>query len=796
MEWVKKSLWGTLSLITVLLLLLAGCGGSPKKPPAISQLTRIEVTVDDIPVTDLVVRTNSEIQFEAKGYDQNNNPMEGLDFQWAIEPETVGIINKQTGWFQAGSEEGEGEIVCKAKGVTKKVSVQVSDEEPILKEIIIKLEVATVRPGDSREFQAIAIDQYGEPMSGIDFTWSVEPVELGRFESVSEDADIVKFIAGTEAGEGTIICQADEFEKRDQAKVKVAEEESRLSSIQITPTEVVVAPEAETEPFEVIAFDQFGKEMDGIAFTWSVEPAWLGKIEVKDNEVTFVAGEREGKGEIICQAHGVMQKVTVSVFHGRLYLQSAAEQLVSDTQTAWTSFTTAPRLVKIMDEQLVPGAMLVISAIKFGSIVPDCGDALYYCDPTPGSEYYDLEKIYEGYDYESPPKTGTWRYIEKIFGEDEAGEEYVFGYLKAIITRKIVNNGDQDEDQILFNLRLEYLNGEWIGTYSGELRYPTTNWDMWEYDEIDEFPHVINFDDSIKLSIRYEDSYNTKVDIKLDGYSSETTYVYLIYDEEWGFSYYQEENVNHAFGGALDGKLTFNGGNYSVNGELNLDFTNYKTDYFTGTINLPDAVITGDMEIYYTSNPNQKQPLLEGAVADLIPQKIELDGSFKDKKSALALTGDLTLEFERAESFVYYEPYSPTNWPGLKVDFNGKLFNENNEPLIGTLAFEEAAYKRFMIDIGYDLMTDGVLRTIGLNAWTVSDDEVALKIASDWGPAEINMRLNFTPSFIDIIDNEFVVGKLNGLTGKVLVQDVEVGDIGLTDVGVKVEYKDGSYEMF
>lgn len=152
LEWVKKSLWGTLSLITVLLLLLAGCGGSPKKPPAISQLTRIEVTVDDIPVTDLVVRTNSEIQFEAKGYDQNNNPMEGLDFQWAIEPETVGIINKQTGWFQAGSEEGEGEIVCKAKGVTKKVSVQVSDEEPILKEIIIKPEVATVRPGDSREF--------------------------------------------------------------------------------------------------------------------------------------------------------------------------------------------------------------------------------------------------------------------------------------------------------------------------------------------------------------------------------------------------------------------------------------------------------------------------------------------------------------------------------------------------------------------------------------------------------------------------------------------------------------------
>ena len=85
------------------------------------------------------------------------------------------------------------------------------------------------------------------------------------------------------------------------------------------------------------------------------------------------------------------------------------------------------------------------------------------------------------------------------------------------------------------------------------------------------------------------------------------------------------------------------------------------------------------------------------------------------------MTGDLTLEFKQAESFVYHEPYSEGNWPELKLSFDGKLFNENNDSLIGTLTFEETAYKRFMINIGYDLKTDGIPRTIGLNAWMVSD---------------------------------------------------------------------------
>lgn len=785
----KRTFWGILLLIALLVLPLSGCGPS-KAPPASPRLTRIEVTVDDLVVTsNLVVKPEGNIQFAARGYDQNGNMMKGLTFQWEVKPDSLGTIF-QDGLFVAGKEAVEGEVICEANGVTKRVSVTVSKEEPKLDKIIVSPEEAIVRPENSREFQATAFDQYGEPMSGFNFTWLVEPSGLGTIASVNEDASTAEFTAGEVTGEGKIICQVDGFEKRAEAKVKVSQEDSRLSSIHINPTQVVVAPKEETKPFEVKAFDQFGEEMDGITFAWSVEPAWLGTI----NEQTrvFTAGEKSGNGEIVCQAGGVTQKVTVSVFSGDLYLQAAAEQLVDDTQTAWANFIAAPRMTEIMNGQLIPAAMLVYSALDTGLSVPDCHDSLYYCEPTAGNNYYDLEVIYASFDYESPPKTGTWRYIEEVFREDEfTGEEYVDGYLKAVITRNIVN----DEDQILFNLRFEDLDGEWLGTYTGELRYPTANWDEWDYDEFDEYPREEEIEDTVKLSVRFELPGNIQGKANLNGYSSETAYIYRIYDEEWDYYYYEVDYVIHAFAGDADGNFTFNGRDYSFDGELNLDFSHGKTDYFTGRINLPDAVITGDMEIHYTSNPNQMQPLV-GSAVDLVPKRIELDGSFKDKKSALELTGDLTLEFKRAESFVYYEPYSPTNWPGLKISFDGKLFNEYNDSLVGTLTFEEMANKGFRIDIGYDLMADGVTRRIGLNARTVSDQKVKIEITSDWGPAAINMDLTFDPYFVDIEENEFMVGELKGLSGEVLVQEVKVGEISLTDLGVKVQYKDGSYETF
>ncbi|NLC52466.1 MAG: hypothetical protein GX770_00670, partial [Firmicutes bacterium] len=457
----------------------------------------------------------------------------------------------------------------------------------------------------------------------------------------------------------------------------------------------------------------------------------------------------------------------------------------------------APRLTKIIDEQLVPGTMLAFSAINTGLSVPGCGDALYYCEPTEGQGYMELDDIFDSCDYESGPKTGTWRYYDVIIDEDEFGEWYVVGQMKAIITRNIVN----DEDQILFNLRLEKLNGELLGTYTGEFRYPTADWDKLEkfMEGPDEFPdkieHEDTFDDYITLSVHFELPGNIKGDVNLNGFVSHTFYLY-IFEDEWTFMH-ESNNILHAINGVADGNFTFNGGNYSFDGELNLDFTNGETDYFNGTINLPDALIQGDMEIYYVSNPNQTQPLLEGAAIDLVPKRLELDGSFKDKKSDLEMTGDLTLEFKQAESFVYHEPYSEGNWPELKLSFDGKLFNENNDSLIGTLTFEETAYKRFMINIGYDLKTDGIPRTIGLNAWMVSDQQVALEITSDWGPAAMNMDLTFSPYFIDIQDGDLIVGELDTLSGKVLVQGVEVGKISLTtDLGVKVEYKDGSFETF
>ncbi|NLY91005.1 MAG: hypothetical protein GX081_05300, partial [Firmicutes bacterium] len=135
--------------------------------------------------------------------------------------------------------------------------------------------------------------------------------------------------------------------------------------------------------------------------------------------------------------------------------------------------------------------------------------------------------------------------------------------------------------------------------------------------------------------------------------------------------------------------------------------------------------------------------------------------------------------------------------PGIKLDFDGLLMNKDNDQLAGTLSFQETGYKQFIIAVSYDLTYDGVSRRIGLNAQTVDDKEVTVDINSDWGPATINMDLTFDPEFLITTEDELDIGNLKDVSGKVLVQGVEVGVVEKSDLGfVLIKYIDGSQEAF
>jgi len=277
-------------------------------------------------------------------------------------------------------------------------------------------------------------------------------------------------------------------------------------------------------------------------------------------------------------------------------------------------------------------------------------------------------------------------------------------------------------------------------------------------------------------------------------FAIETVYIGE-YDDEYGE--YEEIYVLHAAGGDANGQFTLNGEEYSFDGEISLQFNKDEPDFFTGWIDTPDARIEGDMEISYVSNPKLTHPL-EG-MSTLFPNKLVLEGSFADKKSPLAANGTFNLELANAAIFNFEAPYAEGNIPGIELSINGYFLNEENNQLAGILIFKEMAYKRFSIDVGYDVVVEGVTRQITLNANNNHDDDekVTIDINSDWGSAAINMALTFKPAFLEYNEEDgFILGELDKLSGQVLVQGVDVGEIKM-EMGVPwVFYNDGSKETF
>jgi hypothetical protein len=97
--------------------------------------------------------------------------------------------------------------------------------------------------------------------------------------------------------------------------------------------------------------------MKGIVFKWAVDPEDAGTITSDGN---FTAGDKEQKCNIVCSVSGIVQKVPIIIIElSEQYLQAAGEQLVSDAQTAWTSFTQGDRLTTILYEELMPHTELV-----------------------------------------------------------------------------------------------------------------------------------------------------------------------------------------------------------------------------------------------------------------------------------------------------------------------------------------------------------------------------------------------------------------------------------------------------
>ena len=153
--------------------------------------------------------------------------------------------------------------------------------------------------------------------------------------------------------------------------------------------------------------------MSGVKFSWSVVPSDAGEISQTG---LFTAGEVAKNCEVLCQSGGLVKKVPVSIFTGEYFLETAGEQLVADSQTAWCNFLQSPRLMTIFNDQLLPSAK-VLNSVLDGMFSNVLWFPLFYFEPgkciIEDLRERNYDKNYDGQD----PQIGIWTYTEEIYDE-------------------------------------------------------------------------------------------------------------------------------------------------------------------------------------------------------------------------------------------------------------------------------------------------------------------------------------------------------------------------------------------
>jgi hypothetical protein len=193
-------------------------GGTPCKPNSVlaapSVLTTIKVAQ---PAATPVVGGTEP--FNATAKDQYGTPMAGINITWTSSNITVGTVtpkyaitgsdgNASTTFTAAAA--GTTIIKAENKTVNGTASVTVTTAAPVLTTINVTPPKVTLTVGDTQQFTAQGYDQYGNPISGIVYTWSSSNEAVGTvnatglFEALALGKTMVNATNGTIVGSASV----------------------------------------------------------------------------------------------------------------------------------------------------------------------------------------------------------------------------------------------------------------------------------------------------------------------------------------------------------------------------------------------------------------------------------------------------------------------------------------------------------------------------------------------------------------------------------------------------------------
>ena len=268
------------------------------------QITPINLTVAPLPsvLTKISVspasasiQIGSEQSFTAVGIDQYNKLMTGIGFTWATNSNCV-TLNESSA---TGVCRGTASIVASAQGVSSSPALlTVLPPPPALTTITLTPANPSILTTGSQQFAASGVDQYGNPMSGITFTFASSNPSVATISATG----LATGAGGPTGGTSTITASSQRISA--STTLTTTRPASILTTIAVTPLTATV-PAGSSTSFAVTGLDQFGLSMSGLTFTWvSSNPniATVNAINTEGQNRAIATGVAQGGGTVTITA--------------------------------------------------------------------------------------------------------------------------------------------------------------------------------------------------------------------------------------------------------------------------------------------------------------------------------------------------------------------------------------------------------------------------------------------------------------------------------------------------------------
>ena len=242
--------------------------------------------------------------FTAVALDAAGSPVTGVGLRWRVTNPAAGSLNS-TGVFTAGSVEGTYAYAVTVEAVFENGSVSTSATVVTASQtlsrtgpfdtLVVYPPRITVKPGQVVGLGALGWDSRGRFVPNLKFEWSVverdagQIDQLGFFTAVQTSGlypDAIQVLA-------TQATPDDPIERRAFVSVTVSElaRKGVLDRIVVVPGRVILTP-SQRVSFFARAFDEGGKRLRGVSYTWELAEPQAGEVEQTG---LFIAGPDPGK---------------------------------------------------------------------------------------------------------------------------------------------------------------------------------------------------------------------------------------------------------------------------------------------------------------------------------------------------------------------------------------------------------------------------------------------------------------------------------------------------------------------